>query len=125
VLFRHRERCPLQRQALCFFDLLFNSSNFLHRTKTRVVTSGVNVFQMLQSKAKGPGRICDGVAPYEKRCRYGVTRASEKNAVTAAAKVVAIFRREVASIDKRIDLPWVHVMERSAGTHGRAGNELA
>ena len=51
VLFRHRERCPLQRQALQallrLFDLFFNSSNFLHRRKTRVVTSGVNVFQML------------------------------------------------------------------------------
>ena len=29
-------------------------------------------------------RACDGVTRYEKRRRYGVTRASEKNAVTAA-----------------------------------------
>jgi hypothetical protein len=43
--------------------------------------------------------------------RYGVIKVSEKNAVTAAARAStsSLFRLEVASIDKRNHLPWVHL----------------
>jgi hypothetical protein len=57
--------------------------------------------------------LCDDVTPYERerqplRRHQGVRKACSDGG-RENLWIVAIFRLEVASIDKRIDLPWVHL----------------